>query len=56
MGTSSGSLVDYGELEPAVFPMTVSVLSTIPVAVHAVGGEDGPLDIGARLYTSSYFR
>ncbi|KAJ1384391.1 Ribonuclease II/R, conserved site [Sesbania bispinosa] len=43
------------EIEPAVFPLTVRLLSTIPVALHAVGGDDGPLDIGVRLYMSSYF-
>lgn len=41
--------------EPAFFPLTVHLLSTIPVVVHAVGGDDGPLDIVARLYASSYF-
>lgn len=44
------------EVVPAVFPLTVQVFSTIPVALHAVGGDDGPLDIGARLYMSSYYR
>ncbi|KAK7321038.1 hypothetical protein VNO77_31146 [Canavalia gladiata] len=43
------------EIDPAVFPLTVRVLSTIPVALHAVGGDNGPLDIGVRLYMSSYF-
>ncbi|KAK6938442.1 Ribonuclease II/R [Dillenia turbinata] len=43
------------EVDPAVFPLTVRLLSTIPVALHALGGDDGPLDIGARLYMSSYF-
>jgi len=43
------------EIDPSVFPLTVHVLSTIPVALHAVGGDDGPLDIGVRLYMSSYF-
>lgn len=41
--------------EPAFFPLTLLLLSTIPVALHAVGGDDGPLDIVARLYVSSYF-
>lgn len=41
-------------IEPAVFPLTVRLLSTIPVMLHAVGGDDGPLDIGTRLYISSY--
>lgn len=42
--------------EPAFFPLTLHLLSTIPVALHAVGGDDGPLDIVARLYVSSYFQ
>lgn len=43
------------EIDPAVFALTVHLLSTIPVALHAVGGDDGPLDFGVRLYMSSYF-
>ncbi|KAL0556677.1 hypothetical protein IC582_005192 [Cucumis melo] len=43
-------------VDPAVFPLTVRLLSTIPVALHAVGGDDGPIDIGVRLYMSSYLR
>lgn len=54
-GSLSG-ISDAIEVEPAVFPLMVQLLSTIPVALHAVGGDDGPLDIGARLYMSSYFR
>lgn len=41
---------------PAVFPLTVRLFSTIPVALHAIGGDDGPIDIGVRLYMSSYLR
>ncbi|XP_019182219.1 PREDICTED: DIS3-like exonuclease 2 isoform X2 [Ipomoea nil] len=52
----SGGITNVSNLEPAVFPLTVQPLSTIPVVLHAVGGEDGPIDIGARLYISSYFR
>ncbi|CAI9114600.1 OLC1v1015357C1 [Oldenlandia corymbosa var. corymbosa] len=44
------------EVAPAVFPLTLRVLCKIPVALHAVGGDDGPVDIGARLYVSSYFK
>ncbi|KAL9245534.1 hypothetical protein vseg_019176 [Gypsophila vaccaria] len=44
------------EIVPAVFPLTLRALSTIPVALHAVGGDDGPLDIAARLYAASYFK
>ncbi|KAJ6709400.1 DIS3-LIKE EXONUCLEASE 2 [Salix koriyanagi] len=43
------------EINPSVFPLTVRLLSTIPVALHAIGGDDGPLDIGVRLFMSSYF-
>ncbi|XP_076957782.1 DIS3-like exonuclease 2 [Bidens hawaiensis] len=42
-------------IEPAVFPLVLHILSTIPVALHPIGGDDGPIDIGARLYTSLYF-
>lgn len=44
------------ETPPLVFPVTLSLLSTIPVALHAVGGEGGPMDICARLYGCSYLR
>ncbi|KAJ3700493.1 hypothetical protein LUZ61_004198 [Rhynchospora tenuis] len=40
---------------PTVFPMVLHHLSSIHVALHAIGGDDGPLDIGVRLYASSYF-
>ncbi|XAR55591.1 Exoribonuclease II [Bertholletia excelsa] len=53
---SECSSLDATEVDPAAFPLTVRLLSTIPVALHAVGGDDGPLDIGVRLYMSSYFR
>lgn len=49
--TKSGRL----DVDPTVLPLTVRLLSTIPVALHAVGGDDGPLDIAARLYATSYF-
>lgn len=52
LSSNSGSL--QTEIDPAVFPLTMRILSTIPVALHAIGGDDGPLDIGVRLYTSSY--
>ncbi|GFY96661.1 ribonuclease II/R family protein [Actinidia rufa] len=51
-----GSCTNATEIEPAVFLLTVRLLSTIPVTLHAVGGDDGPLDIGTRPYMSSYFR
>ncbi|KAK2429678.1 exosome complex exonuclease RRP44 protein A [Trifolium repens] len=47
--------MSQSEIEPAYFPLTVHLLSSIPVALHAIGGDDGPLDFGARLYMSSYF-
>ncbi|ESQ27353.1 hypothetical protein EUTSA_v10018051mg [Eutrema salsugineum] len=43
------------EIAPAVFPLTIQLFSTVPVVLHAVGGDDGPLDIGARLYMTSYY-
>ncbi|KAJ8762877.1 hypothetical protein K2173_023006 [Erythroxylum novogranatense] len=43
------------DIEPMFFPLTLRPLSTIPVALYAVGGNDGPIDIGVRLFTSSYF-
>ncbi|CAA7013395.1 unnamed protein product [Microthlaspi erraticum] len=48
--------VPEDEVAPAVFPLTVQLFSTIPVVLHAVGGDDGPLDIGARLYMTSYYK
>ncbi|XP_052204958.1 DIS3-like exonuclease 2 isoform X2 [Diospyros lotus] len=51
---SKATVSDGGEIEPAVFPLTVRLLSKVPVALHAIGGDDGALDIGARLYVSSY--
>ncbi|KAK3005232.1 hypothetical protein RJ639_017672 [Escallonia herrerae] len=54
--TSNFCMSESLDIEPAVFPLTVRLLSTIPVVLHAVGGDDGPLDIGARLYISSYFK
>jgi DIS3-like exonuclease 2 len=53
--TESPEAVSIDEVAPAVFPLTIQLFSTIPVVLHAVGGDDGPLDIGARLYMSSYY-
>ncbi|XP_050233752.1 DIS3-like exonuclease 2 [Mercurialis annua] len=47
--------ISDANIDPVVFPVTVGLLSTIPVALHAVGGDDGPIDIAVRLYVSSYF-
>nr|XP_043607578.1 DIS3-like exonuclease 2 isoform X2 [Erigeron canadensis] len=52
---SEPGLSKNSDIEPAVFPLVLNILSTIPVAVHPIGGDDGPIDIGARLYMSSYF-
>ncbi|KAI3673002.1 hypothetical protein L6452_39108 [Arctium lappa] len=52
--TESGSS-KHADIEPAVFPLVLHLLSTVPVALHPIGGDDGPLDIGARLYMTSYF-
>ncbi|KAK0576813.1 hypothetical protein LWI29_023672 [Acer saccharum] len=46
---------NYG-INPGVFPLTVHLLSTIPVALNAVSGTDRPPEIGVRLYMSSYLR
>ena len=43
-------------IDPGTFPLTVHLLSTIPVALYAIGGDDGPLEIGVRLYMSSYLK
>ncbi|XP_050127219.1 DIS3-like exonuclease 2 isoform X2 [Malus sylvestris] len=53
-GTQDVGGATHSEIDPLVFPLTLRVLSTIPVVLHAVGGDDGPVDIGARLYMSSY--
>ncbi|KAF6140645.1 hypothetical protein GIB67_013938 [Kingdonia uniflora] len=44
------------DVDPPVFPLTVQILSSISVALHAIGGEDGPLDMGVRLYMGSYLK
>lgn len=40
---------------PVVFPLTVHLISTIPVALLAIGGDDGAINIGVRQLVSSYF-
>ncbi|KAL1820502.1 hypothetical protein ACET3Z_015371 [Daucus carota] len=52
----STSVSHVQDVETAAFPLTLRILSTISVALHAVGGDDGPHDVGARLYVSSYCR
>ncbi|XP_031496995.1 DIS3-like exonuclease 2 [Nymphaea colorata] len=44
------------ETEPAVLPLTLQVLSQVPVSVHAIGGDNGPPDIAVKLYLSSYHK
>ncbi|XP_006647917.2 DIS3-like exonuclease 2 [Oryza brachyantha] len=44
------------QVAPAVLPLVVQYLSEIPVVLHAIGGEDSAVDIGVRLYMSSYFK
>ncbi|XP_062220345.1 DIS3-like exonuclease 2 [Phragmites australis] len=41
---------------PAFLPLVIHYLSDIPVVLHATGGEDSAVDIGVRLYMSSYFK
>ncbi|XVE95439.1 hypothetical protein REPUB_Repub02eG0097400 [Reevesia pubescens] len=43
-------------VDPGTFPITMRLLSTIPVALYAIGGDDGPLEIGVCLYMSSYLK
>ncbi|OIW02421.1 hypothetical protein TanjilG_05014 [Lupinus angustifolius] len=50
----SRSVNSEPKVNPAFFPLTVRILSTVPVALHAIGGDDGHPDIGVRLYMSSY--
>ncbi|KAJ7569501.1 hypothetical protein O6H91_01G081300 [Diphasiastrum complanatum] len=42
------------EIEPAVLPIILRPFSSVPVSLHAVGGENRPVDVGVRLYLSSY--
>lgn len=44
------------QVAPAVLPLVIRYLSDIPVVLHAIGGEDCQVDIGVRLYISSYFK
>jgi DIS3-like exonuclease 2 len=41
---------------PATLPLVIRYLSGIPVVLHATGGEYCAVDIGVRLYISSYFK
>ena len=42
--------------EPAVLPLTLRLLASVPVQVFAIGGDSRPLDIAVRLYLSSYLQ
>ncbi|KAK4789407.1 hypothetical protein SAY86_020726 [Trapa natans] len=53
--SSSSALYSGLEIQPLVFPITVGLLSTVPVVLHAVG-EGACVDISARLYGSSYLK
>ncbi|XP_057822928.2 DIS3-like exonuclease 2 isoform X2 [Cryptomeria japonica] len=44
----------YKNTEPAVLPLTLRLLSTIPVSIHAIGGDNSPPDISVRFFLSSY--
>lgn len=41
-------------VEPTVLPLTLRLFSAVPVSLHATGGDNRPLDIGVKLYVSSY--
>jgi DIS3-like exonuclease 2 len=47
-------LASNADIEPTVFPLTLRSLSSVPVSLHAIGGDNRPLDVAARLYVSSY--
>ncbi|KAG0481919.1 hypothetical protein HPP92_010003 [Vanilla planifolia] len=46
---------EKSHLDAAVFPLVLQNLSCVPVALQATGGDDGPVNIGVKLYVSSYF-
>lgn len=46
-------LANQKNIEPAVLPLTLRLLSTVPVSVHAVGENRSP-EIAVRLFLSSY--
>ncbi|KAL5992396.1 hypothetical protein ACLOJK_013313 [Asimina triloba] len=56
MQVNKPAVSDKDEPCPAVFPLTLHHLSSVPVALHAVGGDGSPFDVGARLFLSSYRR
>ncbi|KAG6537344.1 DIS3-like exonuclease 2 isoform X1 [Zingiber officinale] len=53
--TSSTSSTE-NKIFPSCFPLVLQTFSTIPVALYAVGGYDGPIDVTPRLYMCSYLK
>lgn len=47
-------LANQNNIEPTVLPLTLRLLSTVPVSVCAVGGENSSPEIVVRLFLSSY--
>ena len=49
-------LASDAEVEPTVLPLTLRLFSSVPVSLHSIGGgtDHRPLDIGVKLYVSSY--
>ncbi|KAG0589125.1 hypothetical protein KC19_2G292800 [Ceratodon purpureus] len=49
-------LASDAEVEPTVLPLTLRLFSAVPVSLHSIGGgaDHRPLDIGVKLYVSSY--
>ncbi|XVE55376.1 hypothetical protein DITRI_Ditri03aG0153700 [Diplodiscus trichospermus] len=59
LSVETGSIDDCDAtymIDPGTFPLTLCLLSTIHVALYAIGGDDGPLEIGVRLFMSSYLK
>lgn len=54
--TSSTSSTENNTIFPSCFPLVLQTFSTIPVALHAVGGHNGPIDVAPRLYMCSYLK
>lgn len=47
-------LANQKNIEPAVLPLTLRLLSTVPISVYAAGGENSFPEIAVRLFLSSY--
>ncbi|EFJ15652.1 hypothetical protein SELMODRAFT_445437 [Selaginella moellendorffii] len=50
----TGNLDSLTMIEPEAMPLTLRLFSHIPVLIHALGGDSSPLDIGVRVYVTSY--